>query len=149
MWNKLLVFTLVGTITTSCISTKSTIKNIDNEAAKPIVKNEAYVITEYAKDKNYGYHPDYPINIGFMIESNEERFVKYYFNGLLGPNGESLSFKKTDNCCPFPTKNNKVGGGMLSIYEVTWEGQKKPIQLYFNIYEKGALVCPLGLTIKK
>lgn len=35
---------------TSCVSTKSTIQNIDNTAVKPIVKNEMFLFTEYAPD---------------------------------------------------------------------------------------------------
>jgi hypothetical protein len=42
-----------------------------------------------------------------------------------------------------------MGAGFLDVYEVRWEGQKKPIQLYLNIYEKGALQVPVGLSIKK
>ncbi|WP_313807653.1 2-dehydro-3-deoxyphosphooctonate aldolase [Flavobacterium sp.] len=134
---------------TSCISTKSTIKNIDETAIKPVIKSNAYQITEYAQDAKYGYDSDYPINIGFIMEMSEQKFIAYYFNGLQAPNGEMLTYKKTGDCCPFPTKNNKMGGGTLSIYEVTWEGNKKPIQLHFNIYERGKIVCPKGLSIKK
>ena len=41
-----------------------------------------------------------------------------------------------------------MGVGLLDVYEITWEGQKTPIKLYFNIYEKGALMVPLGLSLK-
>jgi hypothetical protein len=134
---------------TSCISTKSTIKNIDNTALKPVIKDSTFLIKEYADNKKYGYDQDYPINIGYVQAKNEGLYIGYYFNGLQGPNGEKLSFEKIDTCCPFPTKHDKLGGGLLSIYEVKWEGQPKPVKLYFNIYERGKIVCPIGLTIKK
>ena len=51
---------------TSCVSTQSTLKNVNNNAVRPSVKDNAYVITEYAKDSKYGYDQDYPINIGFI-----------------------------------------------------------------------------------
>ena len=149
MFKKALLFHLILLCFTSCISTKSTIKNIDNSAIKPVVKDEAYLLKEYADSKKYGYNQDYPINIGVVQEKNENIYVGYFFNGITGPNGEPVTYKKTDTCCPFPTKYNKLGGGLLSIYEVTWKGQTKPVQLYFNIYERGKIVCPIGLTIKK
>jgi hypothetical protein len=41
-----------------------------------------------------------------------------------------------------------MGAGFLDVYEVTWQGQKKPIILYVNIYEKDCKV-PVGLSLKK
>lgn len=149
MIKKILISSIAFVCFTSCISTKSTIKNIDNSAIKPVIKDGAYVIKEYADSKKYGYDQDYPINIGVIQDKNEDIYVSYFFNGLAGPNGEKLTYKKTDTCCPFPTKYNKIGGGLLTIYEVTWAGQQKPIHLYFNIFERGKIVCPIGLTIKK
>lgn len=134
---------------TSCVSTKSTIKNIDNTAVRPAVKDKAYVITEYADDNNYGYDQDYPINIGYIHERQEDINIQYYFKGLEGPKGQKISYKKIDTCCPFPTKNSLMGAGTIGIYEVTFEGNTKPIILYFNCYEKGKILCPKGFTIKK
>ena len=42
-----------------------------------------------------------------------------------------------------------MGAGTLSIYEVSLEGTTKKFNIYFNIYEKGKLVCPKGFKIKK
>ena len=58
-------------------------------------------------------------------------------------------FQKTATCCPFPSDTHGIGAGTLSIYEVELEGTSKKISLYFNIYEKGQIVCPKGLNIKK
>ena len=140
----LIAFTL-----TSCVSTKSTIKNIDSTALRPLVRDQAYIITEYATDAKYGYDEDYPINIGFINEKQEKINIQYYFSGLEGPNGEKISYKKVDTCCPFPTKNSLMGAGTIGIYEVSFEGSDKKITLYFNIYEKGKILCPKGFSIKK
>ncbi len=134
---------------TSCVSTQSTLKNVDNNAVRPAVKDKAYVITEYATDNKYGYDQDYPINIGFIHEKQEDINIEYYFNGLEGPNGEKISYKKVDTCCPFPSKNSLMGAGTIGIYEVSFEGSSKKITLYFNIYEKGKILCPKGFKIKK
>lgn len=146
---KYLLSLFIAFILTSCVNTKSTIKNIDNNALRPLIKNKAYVITEYATDSKYGYDEDYPINIGFINEKQEDINIQYYFNGLEGPNGEKISFKKVDTCCPFPTKNSLMGAGTFGIYEVTFEGSNKKMTLYFNIYEKGKILCPKGFSIKK
>ena len=134
---------------TSCVSTESTLKNVDNSAKRPSFTDNRYVITEYAEDSKYGFDPDYPVNIGFINEKQEAINIEYYFNGLEGPNGEKISFKKVDTCCPFPTKNTTMGAGTIGIYEVALEGTTKKLTMYFNTFEKGKIVCPKGLSIKK
>jgi hypothetical protein len=146
---KYLFSILTTLLLTSCVSTKSTLKNVDPTALRPLVKDKAYVITEYASDGKYGYDQDYPINIGNIRENQEDINIAYYFNSLEGPKGEKITYKKVDTCCPFPSKNTTMGAGTLGIYEVTFEGSNKKTTLYFNIYEKGKILCPKGFTIKK
>lgn len=148
MTKKLFYLLIIATVFTSCVSTKSTIQNIDNNAIKPAVKDDAYILKEYADSKKYGYNQDYPINIGVIQETSEDKYLGYFFNGITGPNGEKVTFEKVETCCPFPTKYNKIGGGLLSIYEVRWAGQSKPVRLYFNIFERGKIMCPIGFKIK-
>lgn len=141
---------LIPILIISCTSTKSTLQNVDNNATKPKIRNNVFLITEYAKDSKYGYDADYPINIGLILERQEELYIGYFFNGLEGENGKKIeNFKKVDTCCPFPTTHNTMGAGTLAIYEVTFEGSTKKVRLYFNIYEKGKIVCPRGFSIKK
>ena len=134
----------------SCISTRNTIKNIDESAPAPLLNSKnTFVLTETSTDPKYGYDKDYPINI-FYISTvndtiNQERFLK----ALAGPNGEKISYSKLESCCPFPTKRSDMGAGFLDVYEIFWEGASKPLRLYFNIYEKGRLLIPKGLTAKK
>jgi hypothetical protein len=146
---KYLFSIITALLLTSCVSTQSTLKNVDNNAVRPAIKDLAYVITEYATDNKYGYDQDYPINIGFIHEKQEDINIQYYFNGLEGPNGEKISYKKVDTCCPFPSKNSLMGAGTVGIYEVTFEGSNKKVMLYFNIFEKGKILCPKGFVIKK
>jgi len=134
----------------SCVSTKNTIKNIDTTAIMPALnKDKNFVITEVSSDKNYGYDQDYPVNLGFLPAKISDMNVKRYFGALTGPKGEPITYNKTDSCCPFPTKNDAMGAGLLDIYEVTWEGLNKPKVIYINIYEKGAVKAPAGFGIKK
>lgn len=145
---KKLFFLGIFLVLIGCISTKSTIQNIDDTAVKPTIKNKAFQFTEHANDMKYGYDSDYPINIGLILERQEEAYVGFFFNGLLGPKGEKISYKKIDTCCPFPTKHNTMGAGTLTLYEVSFERTNIKKTLYFNVYEKGKILCPKGFTIK-
>ncbi|HEY6144484.1 MAG TPA: 2-dehydro-3-deoxyphosphooctonate aldolase [Flavobacterium sp.] len=136
-------------ISTSCVSTKSTLKNVDDNAPTPTLKNNTFVITEYSKDKKYGYDKDYPINIFYGNTKNETINQQRFLNALAGPKGEKITYTKLESCCPFPTKRSEMGAGLLDVYELKWEGQKSPVILYMNIYEKGLLMVPVGLTLNK
>jgi hypothetical protein len=146
---KKIVFLIVLVIAmTSCGSIKSTLKNVDDTAPNlTLTKNNTFLITKFSTDKKYGYQKDYPINIFYRNtvdqKSNEERFL----NALAGPKGEKITYTKLESCCPFPTKRSDMGAGLLDVYELKWEGQNKPILLYLNIYEKGILMVPVGLTL--
>ncbi len=134
----------------SCMSTKSTIKNVDNNAPIPKLSNKnTFVITDYSKDEKYGYDKDYPINIFYTNTKNEIINQQRFLNALAGPKGEKITYTKLESCCPFPTKRSEMGAGFLDVYEIKWEGQQKPIILYLNIYEKGVLMVPVGLSLQK
>lgn len=146
----IVLFTAIAISFTSCVSTKSTLQNVNDNAPNPKVSvMNTFVITEYSNDPKYGYHPDYPINVFFLntkdLTINQERFLK----ALSGTNGEKIFFKKLEICCPFPTKNCEMGGGFLDQYEVTWVGLKQPKKLYLNCYEKGDLMIPVGFGMAK
>jgi len=135
---------------TSCVSTKSTLKNIDNNAPwLTLTKENTFVITAYSKDKKYGYDQDYPVNIFYGNTASETINQERFLNALAGPKGEKITYTKLESCCPFPTKRTDLGAGFLDVYELKWEGQKKPIKLYLNIYERGILMVPVGLSLKK
>ena len=144
----LLIVVLISSV--SCVSTKSTLKNVDENAPIPqLTANNAFVITEFSKDPKYGYNQDYPINVFYKSTKDENINQQRYLSALTGPKGEKLFFKKTDVCCPFPTKNSEMGGGFLDIYEITWVGQKQPVKLYLNTYEKGDIFVPMGFGLAK
>lgn len=140
---------LILCMLSSCVSTQSTLQNVDNHAAIPnLSKTNSFVLTSYSKDKKYGYDKDFPINVFYKniasANENQERFL----NALAGPKGEQITYTKTGICCPFPNTKTEMGVAYLDVYSVTWEGLKKPITLYLNAYEKGALMVPMGFTTK-
>ena len=147
---KILLFIPFLLLYSSCISTQSTIKNMDDNAPIPrLESNNTFVITEYSKNQKYGYEKEYPINIFYSNTKNETINQQRYLNALAGPKGEKITYTKLESCCPFPTKRSEMGAGFLDVYELKWEGQQNPVTLYLNIYEKGVLMVPVGLTLKK
>jgi hypothetical protein len=75
---KIILFIALTLFFTSCISTKLTIQNIDDNAPLRNSRDNTFVITEYSKDIKYGYNKDYPINVFYYSTKNEtvnqERF---------------------------------------------------------------------------
>lgn len=137
-------------IFTSCVSTKSTLKNVDDNAPIPTLSSEnTFVLTEYSKDPKYGFDADYPVNVFFRNSNDENLNAVRFLNALAGPKGEKITYTKLESCCPFPTKRSEMGAGFLDVYEIKWDGQKSPLKLYINIYERGYLFVPMGLTVKK
>ena len=147
---KAILFVTLLLLSASCVSTKSTLKNVDDNAPNLVLsKDNTFVITEYSKDKKYGYDADYPINLFFQNTRNEKLNQERFLNALAGPKGEKITYTKLESCCPFPTKRTDLGAGFLDVYELKWDRQKKPIKLYLNIYEKGILRVPMVLSLKK
>lgn len=134
----------------SCVSTKSTLKNVNDNAPEPqLGKNNTFVLTQYSKDKKYGYNKDYPVNVFYKNTKDEDLNAQRFLGALAGPKGEKIFYKKLESCCPFPTKRDPIGAGFLDVYEITYVGLQRPFKLYLNIYEKGDLMVPVGLTAKK
>ena len=147
---KTVLFIALLIVTASCVSSKSTLKNVDDSApVLTLSQNNTFIITEYSKDKKYGYDQDYPINIFYRNTKDDSIYQQRFLNALAGPKGEKITYTKLESCCPFPSKRTELGAGFLDVYELKWDGQKKPILLYLNIYEKGILMVPVGLSLKK
>ncbi len=150
MLKKSIFAVLVLVFFTACVSTKSTLKNTD-ENAPDLVLDAAgnFVISAVSTNPKYGYDKDYPINVFYQNTKNDTLNQFRFLNALAGPKGEKIRFRRIDDCCPFPSKRNDIGVGLLNRYELTWDGQQKPVVLYLNIFAKGQLAVPVGLTLKK
>ena len=150
MKNKLILSCLLLMGLNSCISTKLTIKNIDQNAPILVLKNQKeFRISDFSTDKRYGYEADYPVNLFFGDTKNDSINQIRFLNALAGPNQEVIIFKKIKNCCPFMTKKTTTGAGFLTLYSIHWNPEMKPILLYLNGFEKGKVVVPVGFGLKK
>lgn len=146
---KIIVLSLL-VLFASCVSTKNTIQNIDDTAIFPQIVDGQFILTETATDTKYGYSEFYPVNLGFSKYENSNNLnVNRFFNSIKGPNGEKVTYQLIETCCPFPTKNNKMGAGTLDIYEIYLDEKATNKKIYINTFEKGKVMCPKGFSIKK
>ena len=145
---KNLLIILSALLVVSCSSTRNTITNQPSFAGKyEPLDDVTFIIAEYSQDESYGYTQKNPIKVGNYAEgpANERRFL----DALAGPNGEKISYYRIGSCCTFKTKNSPFGGGLLDMYNVTYEGATKEIVLYINMYDTDILKVPVGFTLKK
>ena len=98
-------------------------------------------------DGTYGYTEGNPIKVGGASHERGPSNERAYLAALRGPSGEVVSFERRGSCCMFKTKNGIMGeGGLLDIYDVTYDGQDKPATLYLDMYDYEAPQVPLGFT---
>jgi hypothetical protein len=100
-----------------------------------------------SKNASYGFTAESPIKVGGGMDGGV-RGEQSYLNALRGPQGQAITYQRRGSCCPFKTLNGLLNNtGMLDAYSVTWEGNAKPLTLYINMYDKGDLFIPVGLTV--
>lgn len=101
-------------------------------------------LTTISKDKKYGYKPDQKHSIKVGEIQNQYTFLK----SLRGPNGEKIQAQRIASCCSFKSKKAIFGTGLLDVWEITYDGLKKPLTIYLNGYDYETPQCPSGLSIK-
>lgn len=104
------------------------------------------ISTEVNTDATYGFTEKNPIKVGGVENGplNERQFL----NSLSGPNGETVSYDRVGSCCEFATRNSPLGGGLLDMYKVSYEGKKDTVTMYLNMYDKAKLKAPVGFKFK-
>jgi len=103
-----------------------------------------FILLTASEDTSYGLTPDKPINVGVGAAEQHK-----YLNSIAGPNGEPIQYTRLGACCPFEDPNLPFGGGLLDIYQVTYEGLSQPVNLYLNLYHKAdKLYLPIGFTLR-
>ncbi|MFD1872578.1 hypothetical protein ACFSDX_09065 [Hymenobacter bucti] len=103
-------------------------------------------VATVSKEATYGVTAENPVKVGGGINGGV-RGEQSYLNALRGPSGQPITYRRQGSCCPFKTPNGLIDNtGMLDAYTVTWEGNAKPLTLYINMYDKGDLFIPVGLT---
>lgn len=95
----------------------------------------------------YGYGRRNPIHVGGGSESGAAN-QRAYLDGLRGPAGQPVTYRRLGSCCSFRSRHAPQGGA-LDAYEVTFEGIERPVLLYLDLYTppEGALPAPAGFTL--
>ena len=90
----------------------------------------------------YGYTPEDPIKVGGGPSGEHE-----YLQHLRGPEGQRLRFERLGSCCGFEDPSLPFGGGLLDMYEVTYEGLRSPVTLYLDMYRRQEPRAPAGFRL--
>lgn len=106
-------------------------------------------LSQTATDPQYGYSERLPVMVGGGLDKGSDRTYKY-LNALRGPKGEAIKYNRVGTCCPFKSPNSPFDGeALLEVYEVSALGAGLPRRLYFNWYDEGDVVVPVGLSAEK
>jgi hypothetical protein len=133
------------------VGTTSNVRRGDTRT-KPIefIDDNTYLLTETTDDKSYAFDKSNPVKVGGSNESSGPKNERRFLNALLGPNGEEIKYVRAGSCCPFKTPNGFIDNtGMLDRYRVTWNGSSDTLDIYINMYDKGDLKIPIGLTARR
>ena len=89
------------------------------------------------KASGYGYTLEDPIKVGGGTRGERE-----YLEKLRGPAGQQLRYTRLGSCSGPP-----LIGGLLDMYEVTYDGLQKPVTLYLDMYNRDEPSAPAGFRL--
>src|SRR5688500_10685376 len=107
----------------------------------PIVSGDRSLVSkcEISADAEYGYTREKPIKVGgtpMYGPARQRRFLQ----ALAGPAGQPIAFKRRGSLAP------NDDGIILDLYEVTYPGLEKPIELYLDLYRWEPPRAPKGFV---
>jgi hypothetical protein len=106
-------------------------------------------LSQPSTDPAYAFSDRAPVLIGGGFGSGSDRTYKY-LNSLRAANGQPITYARVGTCCPFKSVNSPFGGeALLEVYQLTVPGIDAPKRLYFNWYDSGDLLIPVGLSAAK
>lgn len=115
-----------------------------------LLDDETFHLTHISEDKTYGYTKKNPAKVGGVIEDIGVKNQRRFLNAITGPNGETIMYTRGGSCCAFKTPNGLFDNtGMLDRYKITWLGATDTLDIYINMYDKGDLKIPVGLTARE
>lgn len=103
-------------------------------------------LSQAARDGRYGYSAAVPVPVGGGLDEGAERTYRF-LNALRGPDGTPIKYSRVGTCCPFRTPRSPFGGeAVLEVYQITIVERGETKRLYFDWYDEGDVLIPLGLT---
>jgi len=108
-------------------------------AQNPAATGERSLVSkcEVSADPEYGYTREKPIKVGGM-PLNGPRRQRQFLQALVGPAGQPIAFKRRGSLAP------DADNVILDLYEVTYPGIEKPIELYLDLYRWDPPKAPPG-----
>lgn len=106
--------------------------------------SEPIELSPNKNDDSYGYSAENPIRVGGGQSGGPGR-SKAFLSSLRGPEGQAIEFMRQGSCCKYNLPESYFGFGLLDSYLVTYEGLKKSVTLYIDIYVEDEPKPPLGL----
>ena len=141
---------LTGCASQKVTTTTNTGRGNTHTNAIEYIDDNTYFLNDPTADDTYGFEKSNPVKVGGIAESSGPRNERRFLNALLGPNGEEIRYTRGGSCCPFKTPNGLMNNtGLLDMYRVYWSGARDTLSIYINMYDKGDLKIPVGLTAKK
>lgn len=108
---------------------------------------EAFHMT--SQDPSYGYRKNNPIELGgFLWGTKFEGSHIQYFEGLMGPNGEQVRVQRLGSCCEFIDSSMPMGGGLLDMYQLSYDGIPEPKVIYVNLYKFKKPMAPKNFVLE-
>jgi hypothetical protein len=102
-------------------------------------------LSQASADPGYAFSEHAPVLVGGGFDSGSDRTYKY-LNSLRAPNGEPIKYDRVGTCCPFKSANSPFGDeALLEVYQLSIPGVG-PKRIYFNWYETGDVLIPIGLA---
>ncbi|QRN95048.1 hypothetical protein JRI60_39100 [Archangium violaceum] len=136
-------------LSSGCVGSSATTRKDEPGAEAVVPATEAAAQTPAAREEaptqepsGYGYTPEAPIKVGGGPRSEHE-----YLQYLRGPEGQRLRYQRLGSCCDFKDPSLPFGGGLLDMYEVTYEGLEKPVTLYLDMYRREEPRAPAGFRL--
>jgi hypothetical protein len=129
---------VLAVLSSGCAGTSATVPPAEASTQAPAAQGE----TPAQKPSGYGYTPEAPIKVGGGPRGEHE-----YLQWLRGPDGQQLRYKRLGSCCGFEDPSLPMGGGLLDMYEVTYDGLETPVTLYLDMYRREDPRAPTGFRL--
>jgi TonB family protein len=110
-------------------------------AQDPIVTGDRSLVStcDVSDDPAYGYTMAQPIKVGGTPMFGPAR-QRRYLQALVGPKGQAIAFRRRGSMAP------DANGIILDLYEVTYDGIERPIELYLDLYRWEPPKAPRGFA---
>lgn len=111
------------------------------QAPAPAVTGDRSVVSkcDISEDPRYGYSMDTPIRVGGLPMYGAARQHRY-LRALAGPAGQPVAFRRRGAVGP---NKDEV---LIDLYEVSYAGLEKPIELYLDFYRWDPPKAPRGFV---